>query len=205
MKNIKNFRSVGEFKDYVDSNIIGTTNDYIAKGLEGNIYITRTAEILKDIRSNPRKFFNEDDIIMSSDIKLDSFIFPDELYTVNDFIVGYKTVLFKGDIFMTNRINAYKKREIEIDALIEARKKIIEDIKVMTRKGYDLFGLRSNILFNNKELCAIDTLDYKKDRVKVEKNISYLDSGLIDKLCEHGLCNDYDSDFERVVTKIKRR
>ena len=203
MKNIKKFRSVGEYNDYVDSNIIGTKNDYIAKGLEGNIYITRTGEILKDIRSNGRKLTS--DIIMSSDLELNSFIFPDELYVINDLIMGYKTRLFKGDIFMNNRINSYKKREIDIDALINARKKIIEDIKVLTRKGYNLLELRTNILFNNKELCAIDTLDYEKDRVKKKKNIEYLDYGLIDKLYEFGLCNGYENNFENVITKIKRK
>lgn len=201
MKNIKEFETIkeyGAFLKKIRKSLINTST-------EGDIYLTQDKLILKDMSDSydPIYLSKKPNIIMSDDLKLDSFIFPDELYVCDDLIVGYKSKYFKGDIFE----DIYS--DINVKSLIKAREKFIEDLKIITNEGYFLFELPCNVLFNNKKLCAIDTLDYiKKDNVELKENIELLDYGLIMRLQDHGLCDediDYDQDFDKAITKIKRR
>ena len=72
--------------------------------------------------------------------------------------------------------------KVDIDSLVKARKRFIEDAKVMADNKYYLFELLNNLVFDNKRLVAIDTLDYKKDNnVTLKDNISSLDYALLNK------------------------
>ena len=114
---------------------------------------------------------------MSSYLKLDSFIFPDELYVCGDIILGYREQFFEGNLF-----NAYPKKNIDLESLIKAREVFIEDAKIMTDYGYKLFELPRNLLFDNKRLVVIDTLDYIKKEITLKENIEMLDYALLTEL-----------------------
>lgn len=201
MKNIREFKLLEEFNEYVNSNIKYS----IGNSSEGSVYLTKNDNVLKDISNiyYPMYLEKNKDVIMSDDLKLDSFIFPDELYVFEDKIIGYIAEYFKCDIF-ENFIS-----DIDVDALVSARKKFIEDMKVLTDKGYFLFDMGFNTLFDNHKLCAIDTLDYyKKDGVTLEENLNMLDYALITRLRDHNVCNrntNSDADFDTVIAKIKKK
>lgn len=99
-------------------------------------------------------------MITEDKLKLDSYLFPSDIYVSNGIVLGYKQDYFDGDL-----INAYPGIRLDIDALIKAREKFIEDTKILTDFGYKLYELPRNIMFDNKRLVAIDTLDYIKEKV----------------------------------------
>lgn len=207
MKNIKEFKSGTDLDLYINSK----KKKFIQSGTEGEVYTTKDNNIIKYMKESYRpKYLSESkDIIMSSDIKLDSFIFPDELFVIDDQIVGYISDYFEGNILRFPNSKVEKEEELNLEALIEARYKMIEDIKELTDMGYYLFDLPMNILFDNKKLCAIDTLDYRKDLSSdlLKKNLKFLDYALAFELCNHTEDNNISlgDDFDTVIQKIKKR
>ncbi|MBR1718220.1 MAG: hypothetical protein IJ715_02990 [Bacilli bacterium] len=198
MKNIKEFNSQEDFLSYVYPLI----KKQINSGSEGDIYLTKDKEILK-VMSN---FFSDKylsqypNIIMSSDLKLDSFIFPDELYVSNDLILGYREKYFENDLF-----NVFPKEQINIENLIKAREKFIEDTKIITDYGYRLFELPRNIMFDNKRLVAIDTLDYIKEKTTLKDNIEIIDYALLTELSD--IYNEIDNEnpFTEEIQKVYKK
>lgn len=202
MKNIKTFNTTEEFERFF-SNI---RKKFIASGGEGEVYLTSNNEVIKYMKESfDPKFLSESkDIIMADDIKLDSFIFPKELYVIDDQIVGYKEDYFKGNIIKFNGGNI---KNINVDALERARFRMIKDIEILTFQGYYLLELPRNILFDNKKLCAIDTLDYRKTKhVSLEANISALDYALASELkdVKNSFIDSNDS-FEIVLQKLRTK
>ena len=96
MKNIKEFKSGTELESYINSK----KKKFIQSGTEGEVYTTKDNNIIKYMKESYRpKYLSESkDIIMSSDLQLDSFIFPDELFVIGDQIVGYTSNYFEGNI-----------------------------------------------------------------------------------------------------------
>ena len=207
MKNIKEFKSSTDFDLYMKNN----KRKFIASGTEGETYISSDGNLIKYMKDSfsPKYISECPNIIMSSDLQLDSFIFPDELFMIGDQIVGYKSKLFEGNILKFPNSRVDSEEELNIEALIEARFKMMEDIKELTNMGYYLFELPRNILFNNEKLCAIDTLDYRKDSSDelLKKNLKLLDYALTLELCDHTEDNSIalGDSFDTVIQKIKRR
>lgn len=207
MKSIKEFKSSNDFDLYMKNN----KRKFIESGTEGEVYLTDNDYVIKYMKDSydPKYLSESKDIIMSSDLQLDSFIFPDELFVIGDQVVGYKAKHFKGNILKFPNSSVEKEEDLNLDRLIESRDKMLEDIKVLTDMGYYLFELPRNILFNNKKLCAIDTLDYRKDTSDelLKKNLKLFDYALALELCDHTEDNSISlgDDFDTVIQKIKRR
>lgn len=194
MKNIKEFKSRDELINYFKKNAI----KFIHEGAEGKIYLTKDGEVIKYMPGvfEPKPIDQYPDIIMHGDIELESFIFPKELFVLNGIIVGYREDYFKGNV-MDNL------DKVDIDSLVKARKRFIEDAKVMADNKYYLFELLNNLVFDNKRLVAIDTLDYKKDNnVTLKDNISSLDYALLNKLGFKYPDIDVKKPFEEEIEKV---
>ncbi len=173
MKNIKEFESKDELKIYFKKNAIKK----IGEASEGKVYLTRDNEIIKGMWGSfvPKHYKDYPDIIMADDVKLDSFIFPKELFLYKGIIIGYRQDYFKGNIFKFDSLD-----RVNLDKLVKARERFIEDTKVITDSGYHLFELPRNLLFNNERLVAIDTLDYvKRDDITLKENIETIDYALL--------------------------
>ena len=206
MKNIQFFNGPYEFARFCSRRAC----DSIGQGGEGIAYFTKTGDVLKvmDMSFQPQVYNPNEDILMDSDLKLESFIFPKELFVCGDKIVGYVTRYFPNNLFVTN--DPFKEGNIDlidIDALLKARLRMIEDIKVITDKGYDLFELPRNLLFDNKKLAAIDTLSYnKRNDITLEENIGTLDFALNAEFEFYNLPFDYDFEdsFEETAEKLKK-
>ncbi len=200
MSKIIEFNSKKDFKDYS----LKEARRKVGGGSEGGVYLTKDKEVIK-IMLNPweaKHYDDYKDIIMEDDLKLNSFIFPKELYIAEGLIVGYKEKYFKDDVF--NIFNTSE--DINIDMLIKARNKMIEDTKVITDKGYELFELPRNLMFNNKDLVAIDTLDYKKKKdINLEENIDIIDYSILLELSDIYEDIDCNGTFKEEIQKVYKR
>jgi hypothetical protein len=176
-KNVIYFDSNKKYHDFVV-----TQRKYeIGEGAEGIVYITKNNEVIKEI-FNAREKYPNDDLLMESDIKLDSFLFPKELYVCRNEIIGYKTDFFRN-IFrdFDGNIN-----DIDLDAVVKAGYKMMKDVEILSKMNYILYDLPYNILFDGTSLKAIDTLQYyKRDDITLEKNISILRDALVTAIKLH--------------------
>lgn len=156
MQKIINFKTTDEFRKYVDL----VSLKEIGSGSEGYAYLTKDKKVIKsylDGYDNVERDYKK--IITSDDFKLNSFIFPDKLYLVDDKIVGYISKYFSNDIFN----NDYIDKKINLNKIAYAREKMLDDIATLNYNKIYLFELCFNLLFDGKKMVAIDTLDYYKD------------------------------------------
>lgn len=201
MNNIIEFNNKKEFAEYIKPLLKEDLNS----GSEGDIYITKDNNVVKVMHQffGPKYLKDCPDIIMSDDLKLDSYIFPDELYIIDGIIMGYKEKLFENDVF--SFYPSLKKFATNIDNLFEAREKFIEDTIKLTEYGYKLFELPRNIMYDNKRIVAIDTLDYIKQRVKKEENIRIVDHAILLELSDMYKEIDVRQPFEIEIKKLYKR
>ena len=197
MKKLVKFNSRDEFIDHVADNALFE----IGEGSEGEVYLTYDNNVIKNMLDsiNPKKYIVYNDLIMDDELKLDSFIFPKELYLLKGIIVGYKENYFANNIFD----NPLLPNEIDIDKLVVARKKFIEDTKAMTDAGYRLYELPGNLLFDNNRLVAIDTLDYiKNDDITLDENIKIVDYAILLALLGRYSFIDCRKTFDSEIEKV---
>lgn len=174
MNNIKEFKSEAEIEKYINNLKI----KYIGSGTEGDVSLTKDNDLVKYIMIQHRICY-DDEIITTSDYNLKSFNFPNKLILCRSHIAGYRTKYFKNNVFDQE----CKIKEIDLFDLLEAREKMIEDIREISKEKYRMNDIENNLLFDGKRLCAIDTLDYRiVSNLTVDDNIELLDTALSRKL-----------------------
>ena len=194
-KNVIYFDSNKKYHDFV----VTQRKNEIGEGAEGIVYITKNNEVIKEI-FNAREKYPNDDLLMESDIKLDSFLFPKELYVCRNEIIGYKTDYFRN-IFRDFDGNI---KDIDLDAVVKAGYKMMKDVEILSKMDYILYDLPYNVLFDGKVLKAIDTLGYYKDSNEtLHKNTILLRDALIYALTMHDgwISDKEEKHFKRVLTK----
>ncbi len=172
MDRLKVFDNPDDIKKYVLCN----ANKKIGSGWEGNVYLSNDNSTLKLFKRNYKVPYTKD-ILTTSSFSLKSFIFPDELFICDNKIYGYKARYFAGNIF-----NTKQEVIIDLEKLIEARRKAISDIEVLTSNNYNLVDVYGNIMFDGENLAIIDTLRYYKKSKKTEENIKLLDEEINNQL-----------------------
>ena len=134
MKNVKVFNSMLEIEDYIKLNRV--VDKEIGSGIEGLVYLTKDDKIVKYITNSLYSTVYSSRIIMSQDFNLPSFIFPDRLLMYKNLICGYESRYFKGDVFYDEL--RQEPVEIDLENLLEAKKRLMEDVKVLTEAKYVL-------------------------------------------------------------------
>lgn len=198
MKNVEIFNSISEITDYIKLNAI----QELGSGVEGVVYLTKSNKAIKYIKNSLNTIAYRSDIIMSNDYNLSSFIFPDKLLMYKNLVYGYESKYFKNDVLC----NEYRREKVEIDLekLLEARERLIEDVKVLTNEKYKLDDIPGNVLFDENNLACIDTLSYnRKAFVTLNDNISAIDRALDFKLYViDRKTADWNLSFENKVKKL---
>ena len=131
----------------------------VGKGTEGKIWLTRDNDTVKYTIPRFRKPYSTY-MITEEDMKLESFLFPTELFIVDDTVAGYRAPYFKGDIF--NRMDEKAGKVINLENLANARETMIRDVEALTKAKYKIEDIENNLMFDGKKLKAIDTLEYHK-------------------------------------------
>ena len=198
MKNVEIFNSISEITDYIKLNAI----QELGSGVEGVVYLTKSNKAIKYIQNSLNTIAYRSDIIMSNDYNLSSFIFPDKLLMYKNLVYGYESKYFKNDVLC----NEYRKEKVEIDLekLLEARERLIEDVKVLTNEKYKLDDIPGNVLFDGNNLACIDTLSYNRNAfVTLNNNILAIDRALDFKLYViDRKTADWNLSFENKVKKL---
>ena len=173
------FDSIDEFKNFIKNNDSGI---FVGQGSEGKCFLGKNGNIYKDLTvGDCIENYNIDEIITEDDISLDSFAFPKTLFIVGDELVGYTAKHVENDIFENSNLEFPELDQINFDKLLEAREKMIEDIKILTENQIGIFDLSYNLLFDGEKLVGVDTLGYYRDPcITFERNIKNLDTAIKD-------------------------
>ena len=150
-----------------------SSHEIITKGgSEGKPYL---------IGKNIYKIYNEDyeteTPICKSDLPLDSFLFPEEIYTYNNKIFAYKTPYIPNNQF---EIKTFRNWVIpDIKKVKKALIPFVKDVYVLSRNNINAIDLVwHNTLFDGERIYIVDTIDYQivdedpeEDNYKSLKNI----------------------------------
>lgn len=146
----------------------------IGSGNDGDCFLVGN-EVYKILNTEYKK--DDNIFICKNDLELDSFLFPTEIYTCNDYIFAYKTPYIP--------INQLKLKEIrsgnipDINKFKKAIDSLMRDISVLSKNNIAAIDLSwRNALFDGERFQIIDTLDYEiveedpyKDNIESLKDI----------------------------------
>lgn len=192
---IKYFDNNDDIKEYIKNLAIKN----VGKGTEGQVWLTKENDTIKYVLKAFRQTYKPS-MLTEDDIKLESFIFPTEIFVENGFVAGYRARYFKDDIF--NKMDTKTGSVINLEKLAIAREKMIKDIEVLTKAKYKIEDIENNLLFDGKRLIAIDTLDYPKiNNIELYENIELLDYAIITRLVliDSRVKRLQDSSFDEIV------
>lgn len=170
---IKNFKTENDFKDYIN----GLSLVEIGTGAEGTAYFDRkNNEAIKIMDGYDNRFYRLNRLITQDDIKVDSYIFPKDLYVCDDDILGYNMDYFQNDLFNIDLYLSGRKKLIDLVDLLNAYEVIKKDTDVLSQNKIYVEDLFSNLVYDGKKLAGIDTLGYyRTDRKDLrEQNIASL-------------------------------
>ena len=110
------------------------------------------------------KIYNEDyeaeNPICKSDLPLDSFLFPEEIYTYNNKVFAYKTPYIPNNQFKIKRFRNWIIPDIR--KIKKALIPLVKDIYVLSKNNIRAIDLAwRNTLFDGEKIYIVDTLDYQ--------------------------------------------
>ncbi len=166
------FNSNEEFLNYLNRNKI----EELGRGSEGVCFASTDGNAIKvfgdeDTLYEPFDFLIERDvssIILDTDINIKNFLFPTDLFIVNNIVRAYKTRKVKKNVFSEEDFLA----TIDYQRLIKAYYEFLGKVIEISKKDILLFDLPYNLLFDGNKLYAVDTLDYVRRNNPIKRNIT---------------------------------
>lgn len=163
--------------------------------------------------------YNKDEILRFSSVKNNTYVWPEDVITVGDTVVGYiseyvdSKSLFKINPFKTN-----------LDVFAANVDEATSDIKIISNNGVLTFDVSYNTLYGDNGFKVIDTMEYASSTLDAselyKKNLRmflyeirmFLIDGCFDKFVEdnkylYSLCYDDDSflvfirEFRRMLSE----
>ena len=168
----------------------------IGEGSEGEAFLTQNNQVLKvNDGFAPEEILDsdKDKVIMAQDFDLESYLFPKQLYLCDGVVVGYLSNYFGKNIIQFHpSFSCHEFKTIDYDKLLEAREKMIEDTRILSKEQINIYDLCFNLLFDGNKLGAIDTIGYYKDpNITFDANVRRIDYSLANELNMHnGLYSD---------------
>lgn len=181
------FSTRRQFDDYIRAKI---SNICIGHGDEGICYLGLDGFVYKilynDIYGNSVMLnYDVNDFVTVSDINVNSYLLPIELYSINNKVVGYTTKYVNQDLFFNNMLRngyIYTIDNVDIsyskDALIDfvldnlfsinksdiklAYDKLYRDTVKLSDYGVKICNVNNNILFDGNSFFVVDTGSYFK-------------------------------------------
>ena len=202
---MKNFNSRDELINYIYTSSNGLYR-CIGKGSNSFCHLGNDNKTYKIFN-----VFEEKDLSIYRQPDLEHFIFPEEIYLVDNKLAGYKTKYIDNDILVSTKslIMGENPKELDLSVLKKAYEEFIVEVDTLSRQGICLYDLIGNLLYDGENLYAIDTDDYERVDLDYDslykKNIEIVKQALI-----YELTNYYNSikkqvpDLEELFSDSKR-
>lgn len=181
--NVIAFKNIDEFNQFLRTKLLFKK---LGNNSEGSCYLSNQDNLaykileysLFEATSNTHKL---PEIITTKDINLKSFAFPQELYTISQKLVGYKTEYITPDLFNYNDLamNLESIYKIDFNLLKKAYYKMLKDIEKLSQENIKIIDLPCNLMFTGKRLVGIDTCFYRRENTNpLTHNINSLNEAL---------------------------
>ncbi len=170
---IKVFEDQIEYLNFLTNKNI----DLLDSGTEGKCYLANDGLVYKIIYNH---MFNYklNQIITKEMCNLKHFAFPIDLFVdKNNDILGYSSEYLKDNIF--DEEDYMGLFNIDLDKLKEEYIDMVKDVIFLSLNKIYMQDLQFNLLFNNKELKAIDTLGYKIKENVLKENLDLILESII--------------------------
>lgn len=166
---------------------------YIGMGSQATCYLDEEKQIvykifhpyLEDIFPNQYSTY---DIMKFSEIKNNTFIWPNDVILVNNKIEGY-ILPYKN----AKNLCYIDPLTIDLNEFEMGIYKALGDIKLLTEKNIAINDIVYNIMYSNANFYVIDTIEYENRKVSYNHNVEGFDYEL-----KHFLTDGYFDDFIKV-------
>lgn len=163
------------------------TLKFLGEGSQGACYCdnNKVIKIFHDYFEGEKSIYTSDDILRFSGIKNSTFIWPEDVVTIDNLVVGYTMPYIKSK-------NLYKVNPllVNLDRLEMATQRVYEDVKILTDNDVVMYDVAYNILYGNGKIKIIDTLEYGLTPITYERNRLNIDYGI-----KMFLVDDFFNDF----------
>lgn len=208
------FSKIRDFKAHVKEES-GSFRRELGVGGEGISYLGYNGKVYKIFYDLVRPDYRR--IITTSDIDLEHFCFPEQMYIIRNKLAGYRTKYVKGDIMLNldSLLMGDNPGELDMETVCRAYDSILADVKELSKKHILMFDLAGNLTYDGKNFYAIDTCDYRyakscPEEEVLEANIRMLDDAVQSELEFYyeaiGLVPPYFRDeYRKYKSKNKKR
>lgn len=161
MKKIINFKSDREFIKYLNKHSCFT--NIISKNYNGMTFLNMKENLVYKAFYGRMYEYSPEDIITSSDILLDSFVFPEVVFSIDDALKGYTSEFIDKNLMpnFENDFSLEMLERIDFDLMIRAYYNLLVDTYRLSNQGVKMSDKLFKLLFNNERFSFIETYDYK--------------------------------------------
>lgn len=112
--------------------------------------------------------YNKDDILRFSHIKNGTYIWPQDVITVGDVVVGYTMDFVKAkSLFKINPL------VVSLNKLESSIMKTMNDVKIISDNGVSTYDVCYNIMYGINGFKIIDTMEYSSSNIDKDKLFSH--------------------------------
>lgn len=188
MKKVVNFENEKQFQAYIKQK----TCAELGEGSEGVCLLGKDGKAYKDFTVGfMADEYLVDDVVTIEDTDVESFVFPDTLFAIDNNVLGYKSKCVHKDDLDYKYLFMNGLDHINFDRLIAAYGIMYNDALVLANQGIRIFDLSYNVMFDGDRLYGIDTCGYRKigrDEDVTEHNTACVDKAIKDLFSTYVSC-----------------
>lgn len=175
----------------------------IGSGGEGTCFLGNDEFVYKIYDGPDEREVNPYTIYTTGDVSSDLIIFPQDVYVVNDRLVGYKTKYIPNDVFLNPKA-AFEMAGSE-SCIIEAFWEMVAEIKRLASEKIFMYDLIGNLMFDGKHFYAIDTSEYQHLPDKCDEEIIALNIESLIEALELQLMFDENEILRTFIAEVRAK
>lgn len=161
--------------------------------------------------------YDKDSVLQFSHIANNTYIWPNDVITVGNTVVGYIT-----DYVSADSLYKYNPLKVNLDHFEKSLNIAYDDIKIISLHGVKTFDVMYNILYGKSGVKVIDTMEYSKNDIDPVKlyNINkdtfnyeirlFLIDGYFDEFVNnnqllHDMCYDSEANLVMFLKEFRKQ